>query len=216
MRRRVGERWKNECLRPSVKHGGGSVLVWGCISASGVGDTVQIDGIMNAEKYRHVLIHHAIPSGKGLSGNGFIFQHDDDPKHTANAVKSYLERKTADKILTVMDWPPQSPALNIIEAVWDHLDRERKKKPKSKEELWEVLKEAWCNIPKDYFRKCEDSLPKTVEGVLSAKEGHTKYRLWPVEAILFFFFFFFFYIFPVYSVCILIKRSKINMDGHSN
>ena len=42
-----------------------------------------------------------------------------------------------------MDWPPQSPDLNIIEAVWDHLDRVRNKgQPKSKEELWEVLKEA--------------------------------------------------------------------------
>ena len=35
--------------------------------------------------------------------------------HTANAVKSYLERKTADKTLTVVDWPPQSPDLNIID-----------------------------------------------------------------------------------------------------
>ena len=58
-------------------------------------------------------------------------------------VKSYLERKTADKTLKVMDWPPQSPDLNIMEAVLDHLDRERNKgQPKSKEELWEVSKEA--------------------------------------------------------------------------
>ena len=51
-------------------------------------------------------------------------------------VKSY-----ADKTLTVMDWPPQSPDLNIIEAVWDHLDREINK-GQSKDKLWEVLKEA--------------------------------------------------------------------------
>lgn len=66
----------------------------------------------------------------------FIFQNDNYSNHTANAGKSYLERKTADKTLTEMDWPPQSPDLNIIEAVGDHLDRERnKRQPKSKEEL---------------------------------------------------------------------------------
>ena len=42
-----------------------------------------------------------------------------------------------------MDWPPQSPDLNIIEAVWDHLDRERNKRlPMNKKELWKLLKEA--------------------------------------------------------------------------
>ena len=63
-------------------------------------------------------------------------------------VKSYLERKSANKTLTVMNWPPQSADLNIIEAVWDHLDRERNQgQLKFKEELWEVLKEALCKIP---------------------------------------------------------------------
>ena len=66
-------------------------------------------------------------------------------------VKSYLERKKADKTLTVIDWPPQSPDLNIIEVEWDHLDRERNKgQSKSKEKLWEVLNEVQYNIPEDY------------------------------------------------------------------
>ena len=50
--------------------------------------------------------------------------------------------------------PPQSPDLNINEAVWDHLDRERnKRQPTSKEELWDVLQEAWRTIPEDYLKK---------------------------------------------------------------
>jgi len=49
---------------------------------------------------------------------------------------------------------PQSPDLNIIEAVLDHLDRERNKRlPTSKEELWDVLQEAWRTIPEDYLKK---------------------------------------------------------------
>ena len=89
-------------------------------------------------------------------------------------VKSYLRRKTGDKTLTVMDWPPQSSDMNIIEAVWDHLDREiNKGQPNSKEEL--VLKEAEYNIPEDYKRKLSKQSPKTSSWC--AKGGHTKYWL---------------------------------------
>ena len=90
VRRRSGEELQEPCLQPTVKHGGGSIQVWGCISAGGVGDLVRIDGIMNAEKYRQILIHHAIPSGRRLIDPRFTFQQDNDPKHTANKVKRYL------------------------------------------------------------------------------------------------------------------------------
>lgn len=176
VRRRVGEKYIDACLQPSVKHGGGSVMVWGCMSADGVRDLVKIDGIMNAERYRQILIHHAVPSGKRLIGRNFTFQHDNDPKHTANIIKRYLEQKTADGTLTVLEWPPQSPDLNIIEAAWEHLDREKnKKQPKSKEELWNVLQDAWNNMPQDYLRKLQESLPKRVAAVKRVKGGHTKY-----------------------------------------
>ena len=48
--------------------------------------------------------------------------------------------------------PPQSPDLNIIEAMWDHLDRERNKRQPTKE-VWDVLQEAWRTIPEDYLKK---------------------------------------------------------------
>lgn len=65
VRKRVGERWRIDSLQPSVKHVGESVLVWGCISASDVGNIVQIYGLnMNTQKYTQDLIHHTIPNKK--------------------------------------------------------------------------------------------------------------------------------------------------------
>ena len=63
--------------------------------------------------------------------------------------------------------PPWSPDLDIIEAVWDHCDRERnKRQPTSKEELWDVLQEAWRTIPEDYLKKLQVSLSKRAQAVL--------------------------------------------------
>ncbi len=41
---------------PTVKHGGGSVLMWGCMSAAGVGELHFIDGVMNSQMYCSISI----------------------------------------------------------------------------------------------------------------------------------------------------------------
>lgn len=176
VRRRAGERYNNECLQATVKHGGGSLQVWGCISANGVGDLVRINGVLNAEKYRQILIHHAIPSGRRMIGPKFILQHDNDPKHTANVIKNYLQRKEEQEVLEVMVWPPQSPDLNIIESVWDFMKRQKDlRKPTSTEDLWLVLQDVWNNLPAEFLQKLCASVPRRIDAVLKAKGGHTKY-----------------------------------------
>ena len=71
-----------------------------------MGDLVRSDGKMNARKYRKILIHLAIASGKCLTGNDFIFQQDNNPKCTALKVKSYLEQKEQSRNVQVMKWAP--------------------------------------------------------------------------------------------------------------
>ena len=107
------ERWNNECLQL----GGGATFLPAVLRI-----LYELIGITNAETYRQVLIQYAIPSGNLLIGNGLEVFQNYIPSTLLMPVKSYLERKTADKTLTVMDW---SPDLNIIEAVWDHLDRNK-------------------------------------------------------------------------------------------
>lgn len=51
----------------------------------------SMDAIMNPEMYGQTLIHYLISSGKHLIC--LIFQDDSDARHTANAIKAYLNRK---------------------------------------------------------------------------------------------------------------------------
>ncbi len=41
VRRQPGEEYKDKCVLPTVKHGGGSVMAWGCMSAAGTGEFIE-------------------------------------------------------------------------------------------------------------------------------------------------------------------------------
>jgi len=90
--------------------------------------------------------------------------------------------------------PPQSPDFNIIEAVWDHLDREQnKRQPTSKKELWNVLQGSLEN----YSWRLLESLFKRVQTVLERKRVHaTRWLSSLLQMYKLFFFFALYTLFP--------------------
>uniref|UniRef100_A0A3B3SV34 Tc1-like transposase DDE domain-containing protein n=1 Tax=Paramormyrops kingsleyae TaxID=1676925 RepID=A0A3B3SV34_9TELE len=60
--RRKGEEYKEECMVPTVKHGGGRVLMRGCMSAAAVRELHFIDGVMNSQRYCSILKEKILPS----------------------------------------------------------------------------------------------------------------------------------------------------------
>lgn len=61
VRRRPGEELKKECLRPTLKKGGGKLSIWSCFHWEGVGPMRVIDGNMDGAKYHTILTEAIIP-----------------------------------------------------------------------------------------------------------------------------------------------------------
>lgn len=173
VRRSKEERASEACTVPTIKHGGGNVMVWGCFGNSKPGNLVRITGKLNKEGYLKILQDSAIPSGLSLIGSGFIFQQDNDPKHSSKLCQNFLNKKKAENILNIMQWPSQSPDLSPIELVWDELDRRVKSRcPTSSEHLWQLLENEWNKLDKDYFKKLINRMPRICEKIIKEKGGH--------------------------------------------
>ncbi len=97
---------------PTVKHGGSSVMVWGCFTASGPGRLAIIDGTMNSALYQKILKENVRLSVCDLKlKRTWVMQLDNDPKHTSKSTSEWLKKEIY--IYKVLEWPSQSPDLKV-------------------------------------------------------------------------------------------------------
>ena len=171
VRRPPNTRLQLKYTRRTVKHGGGSVLVWGCFSGFGMGPLYKIDGIMDRFEYKNILQTQMLPYVEEHMPLLFTFQHDNDPKHASKLVTKFLE-----EMVPVMTWPSQSPDLNPIENLWEILERQiRTKNYSNRQELFEALAEKWQNMELTIIERLLESMPRRCQAVIKNKGYYTKY-----------------------------------------
>ena len=161
---------------PTVKFGGGSIMVWSCFSFHGVGYEKLILGTMNSDLYISILEDEYLATLEfyNLDASETYFQHDNDPKHTSRKTRKWLQ----DNQIDVLQWPSQSPDLNPIENLWFQVKARLAKystAPKSAHELWERFVTEWRAIPRERCENLIRSMPRRIQAVLKAKGGPTKY-----------------------------------------
>ncbi|KAK3559328.1 hypothetical protein QTP86_012756, partial [Hemibagrus guttatus] len=125
--RKSNTTFQKKNIIPTVKYGGGSVMV--CFAASGPGRLAVINGTMNSAVYQKILKENVRPSVCDLKlKRTWVLQQDNDPKHTSKSTSEWLKKNK----MKTLEWPSQSPDLNLIEMLWHDLKKWRIKEVQGK------------------------------------------------------------------------------------
>lgn len=174
IRRSVSEKYNEDCLAPKVQKGGGSVMIWGCLSGKGKGEMCFVEGTVNSDKYIDIMENTMLPSKKKVFGRRkvWFYQQDNAPCHKSKKTLKWMK----DNKIRLLSWPARSPDLNIIENAWDQIERIIQNKKLNKlDDLKREIAAAWQSLTPDYCSKLAESMVRRVKACYEAKGGATKY-----------------------------------------
>lgn len=82
--------------------------------------------------------------------------------------------------INVIDFPPKSNDLNIIENVWAELQKILNRKLRrmtisTKDELLKMIEQSWIEIPGSFIRNCISSMPVRLREVIRMKGKQTRF-----------------------------------------
>ncbi|CAJ0936235.1 unnamed protein product [Ranitomeya imitator] len=128
---------------------------------------------MKSEDYQQILQHNVGPSVRklGLPQRSWVFQQDNDPKHTSKSTRKWFERKH----WRLLWWPAMSPDLNPIEHLWRDLEMAVwRRHPSNIRDLEQFAKE-WSKIPAEHCKKLIDGYRKRLVAVYDIRRLKTDY-----------------------------------------
>lgn len=174
VRRRIGQRYKEENVVPQGNRGIGSVMIWAGFSHLGYTDVVTMEGNFNADDYNNLLLNHLIPRYDALVPRGGYLMQDNAPIHTAIRTRQFLEQHQ----VQVLPWPSMSPDMNPIENVWALLKSDlSRQRVENADQLSAAIRDVWrTKMASQEFRdRLIDSMVARVRSLHIVRGSYTKY-----------------------------------------
>jgi transposase len=163
-------------IQPTVPYGGGSVMVWRCISHDCKLDLVTIQGNLTGDQYiRDILQPVVIPHFDNHPlATRLVYMDDNARPHRSRAVTAYLQSEA----VTSVPWPAMSPDFNPIEHIWDilgHRIQAREPPVQNIRQLEATLHQEWQQLSQQDIRCLTGETRRRVEAVIQACGGYTRY-----------------------------------------
>jgi len=168
VRRPIGNRYANRYICKTVKFPN-SVMVWGGIKGDGTKTLVKCPHRLDSNAYQSVLEQGLF----SIYDSQSVFMQDGAPCHKSRSTLQFLDRKN---VCVMVDWPPQSPDINLIENLWSIVKNKLSKRIlRQSTDLWDAVQEEWNGISADLIRTLYRSMPSRINSVLKNKGLHCKY-----------------------------------------
>ncbi|KAJ4450827.1 hypothetical protein ANN_02258 [Periplaneta americana] len=143
------------------------------MSYDGPGVIERIDGRFNAGTYEYILENIFLPSARERFPEGtLLFQQDNHPVHYAASIQRWFQRRPE---IEIINWPPKSPDLNVIENLWAELKKRgiatyAHRRPRNRDELWDQVVDTWEDLAGDQnlFHNLVTSMPDRLRAVIEA------------------------------------------------
>ena len=126
------------------------VHVWGAFSARGTIGFHMFTQNMDGPLYREILSNHLFENASRVMPKRWVFQQDNDPKHTAKETSNLLRHR----VPKIFDWPSYSLDLNLWAIIKKRVEKRvnkiiRKEKTISVECWHGLIREEWEDVSTD-------------------------------------------------------------------
>jgi len=156
------------------------IHAWGAFSVKGPIGFFLFTDIMDGALYRKILTENLFENANKIMGKNWVFQQDNDPKHTAKETKKLL----AQQCPKLLYWPSNSPDLNPIENLWQILKTRVekqvnemlvKKQTVTVEVFRGVIQKEWEEIDQSTYVNLVRSMPTRLNEIIEGNGNKINY-----------------------------------------